>query len=112
VEFTATATWTATAVPTVTARPTGTPSPTLTPEPTQEDPTPTQEGPTWTPTPILVCAAHPAGVNVRSGNSTLYPVIGVLGVNDCAAWIGEDGGWYYIEWGIRGGWVAGWLMRK
>lgn len=81
---------------------TPTPPPLITPT---LDPTPTQE------VAVFACAAYPGGVNVRSGHSTLDPVIGILRVNDCARWIATEQGWYYVEWGRGVGWVAGWLMR-
>jgi len=106
---------TPTTEPTATAKPTDTPlPPTATPEPptpTEAPPTPTPEPSTPTPTPQPQIVVKDGGVNVRSGPSTAYPLLGsleegqefeIVGRNQPSDWwqfccLSGDQGWVYAE---------------
>ena len=122
-----------TPVPTKTLRPTFTatvPKPTLTPSPTAaesgaqpagdgqvaaaptvEPPTPTVEPtaePTATPEPAAFTVSS-ASINVRSGPSTIFPVIGRLTNGQSYPITGknDDGSWWQFDYNGKSGWVIG-----
>lgn len=123
-----------TPIPTKTLRPTFTatvPKPTLTPSPTAaaasqpvagdqapagpaatEAPTATAEPPTAEPSPTPEPAAFTvdsATLNVRSGPSTAFAVIGRLSNSQSFPITGKnnDGSWWQFDYNGRTGWVAG-----
>ena len=50
------------------------------------------------------------GVNIRSGPSTVFPVVGLLEAGAEAKVIGRYDDWWQIEFGDAAGWVAGWVV--
>ena len=123
-----------TPVPTKTLRPTFTatvPKPTLTPSPTaavsdsaaqpagdQASAAPTAEPPTATPEPTAepsptsapaAFTVSSASINVRSGPSTLFPVIGRLTNGQTFPITGknDDGSWWQFDYNGKTGWVIG-----
>lgn len=89
--------------------------PTATPT-TTETPVPTPTGtlsPTATPPPGLPLATTTTDLNVRSGPSTAYPVLGLLKAGQTAEITGRsaDGGWWQIKFpGVAG--ERGWLTAQ
>jgi PKD repeat protein len=89
--------------------------PTVTPT-TTETPVPTPAGtlsPTATPQPGLPLATTTTDLNVRSGPSTAYPVLGLLKAGQTAEITGRstDGGWWQIKFpGVAG--ERGWLTAQ
>ena len=79
--------------------------------PTAEPPTATPE-PTAEPSPTSAPAAFTvssASINVRSGPSTLFPVIGRLtnGQNYPISGKNDDGSWWQFDYNGKTGWVIG-----
>jgi uncharacterized protein YgiM (DUF1202 family) len=104
VSSTPTPTPTLTPTPTPTATATPTPTPTATPTPTSA-PTPT---PTATPTPaqtgtVVNCTTS---VNVRSGPSTSYAIIGSAPKGAKYAVLGQSGSWYKINFNGQTGYIS------
>jgi lipoprotein-anchoring transpeptidase ErfK/SrfK len=50
------------------------------------------------------------GVNIRSGPSTVFPVVGLLEAGAEAKVTGRYDDWWQIEFGDGAGWVAGWVV--
>jgi uncharacterized protein YgiM (DUF1202 family) len=96
---------------TETVLPTATPSPNVTPTPTATN-TPTATPlPTATPTPSApTITVRYDTVNVRSGPSTAYPVVGTLRLDDTCPILGRDRNftWWLVQCGAR---TAGWVSN-
>lgn len=102
------------------APPTDIPEPTATPttvpeQPTEEpteEPEPTEAEPEPTDTPTGPRATTSAGVNVRSGPSTFYQVIGGLIAGTELELTGRnaDSSWFRTPYGLSEGWVYGPLL--
>jgi hypothetical protein len=92
--------------------------PTPTPVPSSATPLPpTPVPPTAAlPTPIPPTLTSPTivaeadGVYVRSGPSTVFSAIGVLGPGTEAPVSGRCGDWWQIAYDGESGWVAGWVV--
>lgn len=115
-----------TPIPTKTLRPTFTPTPmkpTLTPTPEEPTATPTPEAPTATPVPptpeptatpeAATFTVTSATLNVRSGPSTNYGVIGQIRQGQTFPITGKNpaGNWWQFDYNGRVGWVSGQLVR-
>ncbi len=81
-------------------QPTQTPQPSATPQPTS---------PPATETPSTPRGRINAGVNVRSGPSTFYPIIGGLIAGTEVELLGRnaDGTWFLVPYALSDGWVYG-----
>lgn len=88
---------------------------------TPEDPTPTRETATWTPTLTpTVAASLPrvrvtgSVVNVRTCRDTaLCAVIATVERDEVYRYDEAEGGWYHIRLDdLRAGWIAGWLVEE
>ncbi len=92
VEATATSSATATTTPSATATATTTPQPTV--------------------TPLVYAEPSVNLINVRTGPSEAYPVLGLIpaGSNVMLSGRSEDGSWVYVSSGAVEGWAASWLF--
>ncbi len=102
------------APPTEVVQPTSPPQPTAVPQETEPQATeaPPTDEPQPTDTPTGPRATTTAGVNVRRGPSTLYPVVGSLLAGSELELIGrnQDNSWFQVTYGLSNGWIFGQLL--
>lgn len=76
-----------------------------------QSPIATEEAGSVAPPADICAVVAPGSVNIRSGAGTNFTAIGSLSAGDFAEVIGQNAGWYAINYNGQTGWVFGDVVR-